>query len=323
MPINVSDLIARIPGSVERTVKQTRDKHRSALQEAMRSESRLQFRMQAETDERRTSAQVPIGITPGLPVALATQTLPDNFERVLAIGRYRIALEKVRDGGAKLEPLRDELSQMPDAHHWVSIEKGALQSTSDWAERLLRFLDAYDPLKRVLAVDSDILGAYFYDADDMFHDPFLVNRANIQLYWGVIGLLSGWLGASVEDLTIVVLTHELAHAYTQLGADIQGYRWPAATFAKADHALKEGLAQYYTHCVLMRLKTRYTGALDAFQKMLPKQPEAYRSHTKWVTLSPEAVRRAMLEVRRQGEGKLVAFEERLRTAQASLVPNDA
>ncbi len=43
----------------------------------------------------------------------------------------------------------------------------------------------------------------------------------------VIGLVSEWLGCAVEDLAIVVLTHELAHAYTQLGADIEGLRWAA------------------------------------------------------------------------------------------------
>jgi hypothetical protein len=58
--------------------------------------------------------------------------------------------------------------------------------------------------------------------------------------------VSEWMGCTVEDLTVVVLTHELAHAYTQLGADIEGRRWPAAAFAAAESGLKEGLAQYYT-----------------------------------------------------------------------------
>jgi hypothetical protein len=54
-------------------------------------------------------------------------------------------------------------------------------------------------------------------------------------------MISGWLGCAVDDLAIVVLTHELAHAYTQLGADIDGRRWAAASFAKAETELKEGL----------------------------------------------------------------------------------
>jgi hypothetical protein len=111
------------------------------------------------------------------------------------------------------------------------------------------------------------------------------------------------MGCTVEDLAIVVLTHELAHAYTQLGADIEGYRWAAPAFANAETALKEGLAQYYTDRVLNRLERRYAGALNVYQTMLPGQPEPYRAHKAWVKdFSPEAVRRAMLEVRRWREG---------------------
>jgi hypothetical protein len=107
-------------------------------------------------------------------------------------------------------------------------------------------LNKHDPLKRVLLVSEDFLGVYEYDAKDLFEDQRAVNRATIRLYWGVIGLVSQWLGCAVEDLAVVVLTHELAHAYTQLGADIEGRRWAAPAFARSETALKEGLAQYYT-----------------------------------------------------------------------------
>jgi hypothetical protein len=76
-------------------------------------------------------------------------------------------------------------------------------------------LNKHDPLKRVLLVSEDFLGVYEYDAKDLFEDQRAVNRATIRLYWGVIGLVSQWLGCAVEDLAVVVLTHELAHAYTQ------------------------------------------------------------------------------------------------------------
>jgi hypothetical protein len=135
-------------------------------------------------------------------------------------------------------------------------------------------------------------------------------------YGGVIGLVSEWLGCAVEDLATVVLTHELAHAYTQLGADIEGRRWAAPSFAKAETALKEGLAQYYTDRVLHRLERRYGGALKVFVGLLPDQPAAYRSHQPWVeNSSPEAVRRAMLEIRRWNESKLADFNRRLAAAQ--------
>lgn len=178
-----------------------------------------------------------------------------------------------------------------------------------------------DPLKKVLAVREDFLGVYEYDVRGLFADEQTVNRATIRLYWGVIGLVSELLGCGVDDLAIVVLTHELAHAYTQLGADIEGRRWAAPSFAKAETALKEGLAQYYTDRVLRRLERRHAGALKVFLDLLPGQPEPYRAHQPWVeNSSPEAVRRAMLEVRRWNEGKLADFNQRLEAAQKELGP---
>jgi hypothetical protein len=128
------------------------------------------------------------------------------------------------------------------------------------------------------------------------------------------------MGCRVDDLTVVVLTHELAHAYTHLGADIEGHRWPSSKFAAAETALTEGLAQYYTHRVLERLSSRgrYSGARKIFEDMLPAQPDAYRSHEPWKKSSPEAVRLAMLEVRRRNEGKLSEFNARLDRADEGL-----
>jgi hypothetical protein len=119
-----------------------------------------------------------------------------------------------------------------------------------------------------------------------------------------------------------VLTHELAHAYTQLGADIEGRQWGSSSFAKAETGLKEGLAQYYTDRVLHRLARRYGDALKVFQGLVPHQPKPYREHLPWVDkASPEAVRRAMLEVRRRNEGKLSDFNKRFEAALEGLAPS--
>lgn len=90
---------------------------------------------------------------------------------------------------------------------------------------------------------------------------------------------------------------------------------------KAETALKEGVAQYYTDRVLHHLERRYAGALKVFLGLLPGQPAAYRTHEPWVeNSSPEAVRRAMLEVRRWNEGTLADFNRRLSAAQQELSP---
>jgi hypothetical protein len=51
------------------------------------------------------------------------------------------------------------------------------------------------------------------------------------------------------------------------------------------------------------------------------QADVYRIHEPWLKeSSPEAVRRAMLEVRRWNEGRLEDFDNRLRAANQQLEP---
>ena len=321
MAIKLTDLIAHIPREVETKVQRIRDQSRPAVQDALRAECRLMMRTPEETEQKRSGAQVPVEVVPGYPLALEKIEFPADISRILLLGRYRTPLEQARDCVPGLLRLRDELLGMPDANKWASVSASDLQSVAHWVTALLTVLNKHDPLKKVLLVSKDFLGVYEYDAKDLLEDQQAVNRAAIRLYWGVIGLVSQWLGCAEEDLAVVVLTHELAHAYTQLGADIEGHRWPAPAFARAETALKEGVAQYYTDRVLHRLERRYAGALKIFLQMLPSQPAAYRAHEPWIDKSsPEAVRRAMLEVRRRGEGRLEDFNRRLGVAQEDLGP---
>jgi len=56
--------------------------------------------------------------------------------------------------------------------------------------------------------------------------------------------------------------------------------------------------------------------------MLKHQSDTYKAHLPWTEdFSPEAVRRAMLEVRRWNERKLNDFEHRLQEAQKGLGSN--
>ena len=340
MAIRLTDLLTRIPAEVKDEVRRTLAKTRSTVQEALRTECRLVMRTAEEAEENKLGGQVPVEIAPGCPAVLKTVEFPDEYEVILLLGRFRQALEQSRDGVEGLLQLRKDLASRPSLSQWVRVNEEDLQATANWTTTLLELLDKHDPLKKVLGVDEDILGSYEYhirkrhadnslrllahESRDGHADDKEVNRATIRLYWGVIGLVSEWMGCSVEDLTVVVLTHELAHAYTQLGADIEGRRWPASAFAAAESGLKEGLAQYYTDRVLRRLERRFGGALKVYEAMLPGQPEAYRTHQNWVQdYSPEAVRRAMLEVRRWGEGKLADFNRRLDDAREQLEPEDS
>jgi hypothetical protein len=116
----------------------------------------------------------------------------------------------------------------------------------------------------------------------------------------VIGVYSARLSVSIEDLTIVVLTHELAHAYTHAGADIDGTRWDTHAFERADPRITEGLAQSYTETVLNRLAYQQPGAKIAFDALLNLQSPAYTEFKTWTGSDEprgELVRAAMIQTR--------------------------
>jgi hypothetical protein len=96
--------------------------------------------------------------------------------------------------------LRDSLLELPESEKWISASCTDLQSVANWSAALLKVLDQHDPLKSILAVNQDFLGIYDYDSRALFVDEQAINRATIRLYWGVIGLVSQWLGCDVEDL---------------------------------------------------------------------------------------------------------------------------
>lgn len=321
MPIKLTDLIARVPAEVEARIKRVRDQTRPVLQEALRTECRLMMRTSEDGGQNRQGALVPIEVSTGYPAILENITFPVDYELIMLLGRYRTSLEQAEAGVTGLLQLRQEMLRRLDYGPLVRATDAELQSTVNWASTLLQLFNHRDPLKTIFAVREDFLGIYEYDMSDLSDDEYVVNRATIHIYWGVIGLVTEWMGCNVEDLAIVTLTHELAHAYTQLGADIDGRRWPSAMFAEAERGLIEGLAQYYTERVLRRLERRYGGALKVYETMLPGQPEPYQTHKLWIKdFSPEAVRRAMLEVRRWKEGKLEDFNRRLKEAQNQLHP---
>lgn len=277
------------------------------------------MRTAEELAEHRQGAQVPVEIAPGHPAVLDRLVLPDDLDMSLRLARYRPALEQARFGVTGLLELHSELQSVGNNVFLHQIAERELKSTADWATTLLAFLAQHDPLKKVLGVSEDFLGVYRYELLGPDADEYAVNRATILLYWGVIGLVADWIPCAIEDLTLVVLTHELAHAYTQLGADIDGRRWPVRAFQYAEPALKEGLAQYYTDRVLKRLQHRHPGAYEVYEAMLPRQPVDYQGHKLWANdSSSEAVRRAMLEVRRAPQGKLTDFFRRIDDANRAL-----
>ena len=193
-----------------------------------------------------------------------------------------------------------------------------LGPVTELARRLLAEAEKFDLLKWMLEVNEDILGIYRYS-------PVSGQRlrsgmeGEIELYWGVIGLVDRLLGCGVEALTLVVLAHELGHAYTHLGFDIDGERWTNEDFAKSERGLKEGLAQYYTARVCAAFARFEPSFEKAYEALLVAQPDDYQTHVPWLkNQKPEEVRLSMLETRRKSLLKLADFNELLSSAKKSL-----
>lgn len=153
---------------------------------------------------------------------------------------------------------------------------------------IVELVNRYQVLRKILDTDHDTLGAYFF------------NGSFIHIYWLAIGLVAGGLGVSPEALTIVVATHELAHAYSHIGKDIDSENWVTGAFAEADIHIIEGIAQYYTQIVCNKLRDRMPYAIEAFEKLLEQQSHPYTCHTEWglpPKSSGEIVRVSMIACR--------------------------
>jgi len=103
--------------------------------------------------------------------------------------------------------------------HWDEIVEalriahgpGSRLAVREAGEVVARILDAlpkeHGILEWITDFDTDVWGAYFPGSH------------RIEIYWMAIGLYAPQFGISEEDMTVVVLCHELVHAYTHVGFD--------------------------------------------------------------------------------------------------------
>ena len=300
MPIPLQRLLERIPGDTTRRVEQVKTRFNASIRRVLREETGLRL----GSDDDRMS--VPVRLAPGLPMRLRGRALDDDMWLAVTLAPHQDALRRLLSGLAELAPAVAALREHPGGLALVGDRGEHLGPVRALAEALLCEAEKVDLVQWILGVDEDVLGVYEYGAFDFGPD------ACIGLHWGVIGVCAGGLGVPVEDLALVVLAHELAHAYTHLGRDIDGRRWEVQAFRDSEHALKEGLAQYYTARVAHRLLAQAPGCHAAYETLLPRQPRSYQAHVPWLAdFTPEEVRYAMIAVRREASASLAEFERRL------------
>jgi hypothetical protein len=279
---------------VERTCRQWNQ----VVREQMRAETGLRF---SSSDAR---AAVPVRVVDGLPPPLQVivNSIPEKtFWKMLLL---RPSIEDGQKG------LSDLLANHDEIFAWLaSTKKGSvggdkqppavrdgLDLSLQYVHWVMEAVKEVEIENKIAKIQEDVLGAYFF------------RRKEIRIYWVASALISRILDVTAEDLSVVVLAHEIAHAYTHLGKDIDGRSWELDAFAKTELAVVEGLAQYYTAVTSKKISERRPGVHEAYKRLLPLQGGPYRVHEKWMAdkVSGEDIRFAMIGCR---ENKLTSCKD--------------
>lgn len=307
----VLDLVASLPSDTRERVEDTYSMYRTVVREAISKELRLPLtwgRSEA-VDTWHCSCAVSVDEI-GMPETIGRLKIPDEFVLAAKLQMWLPSLRSFSGAAIDLRDLANSLANELAEHIDVPEFRKSIDEASDVVELLLKLasLKDFDLTAYILSVNEDVMGVFSYNPNEGKNGYKRAYRTDARLYWGVIGLISRTLGVSIEGLTVKVLAHELAHAYTHLGFDRDGKRWTGESFGNAEHALVEGLAQYYAALCLDRLRRRIPEAWDAYEELLPKQPPAYQGHTLWLEeSSPEQVGAALARIRQQPSAQYAEF----------------
>jgi hypothetical protein len=262
----------------------------------------IRDRLAAETGLRMTGTGerqlVKVNVIDGLPSPvdelISEFPNPITWKLILHQKDFESASRCIALTQRELEQI-ESLLQLPPTEE----RRKALKLTQSLVTQTILKLGETPLLKKLYAIEMDILGAYHF------------NAPCITLHWMVIALLSANLGLSVDALTVVTLAHELAHAFTHVGQDIDGVRWPTAGFSKSNLSVLEGLAQYYTEAALRNYAASFPEGLTAFHALREKQSAPYKEYVNWCDKSipnGEVIRACLLEARQKGEITLKDFQ---------------
>ncbi len=290
-----------LPNRVRRIYRQWNN----AVREYLRTETALRL----SVEEKRQS--VPIVVKDGLPLPFA-DILKGWNQAIWDLYLHRRQITASIEGLEVIKRNLDYLKSLSEFQD-IQVDQNTVGDVQELVKRVEKLLEKLSLLKRIRDINEDILGAYF------FRGP------QIQLYWMVIGLLAGVLNVSVEALTVVVLAHELAHAYTHLGYDIDGIQWKTESFAQTDLRIVEGLAQFYTEVTCKKLEPRFPPAKQAYEAFLSIQGGPYVTYKQWVSDEDqpgELVRFSMINTRSQNIKEYGGFLEALEIAQERIRRED-
>jgi len=298
-----------IPPDAEERVHRAYKEFRQIVRSHIRSETRLTLADEESRDN------VPVRIVDGFPTRIA-QLIDNNPDHRL--WRLILALPKlggIIDGLGLLVANWEEFERWLELPPAVKGSKPSLEKSIEVAKTLQALAVTKKIFEQLKEINEDILGVYRFDD---------AQGPRVEIFWMAHALFAGAFGLRIEDLTVVTLAHELSHAYTHIGRDIDGKAWVEPGFGQSDLAVVEGLAQFYTLAVAEKLNIRAPGVLPAFTKLLEFQSAPYKAHEDWLKESPkqrgESVRFAMLRARGRGQVTTEVWLNMLAETKNTLTP---
>jgi hypothetical protein len=267
-------------------------------EEKIRERVRLEMALKLADDSGggRQVQRVAVSLCDGLPVALLAYEHDLTTELAEIAGMFGPDLLSFSESAAALQQLMDRLGSVGDS--WAErakVERPRIAALENLTAELLELAARATFTDKLKAIDGDVLGAYF----PVGKKPKGGGPPVIEIYWAVIGAVAKAIQVDVEGLTLTVLTHELAHAYSHLGADTDGNRWADEAFCQSEVFIAEGIAQYYTEKIVQWFQQRNIASpFNAYTELLKVQSRPYHIHEEWTKkFSPETVRAAMIECR--------------------------
>ncbi|SRR6266436_2016057 len=291
----------------------TRDAHREVVEAVnrwngpLRAEVRALTALKLTDDSGRSSTKLPVAIIDGMPKPLADVTGEiEPWQWWLVLNRPALELA---DHGLKLLIEQEKLLSQHVGE--VPTRIGAVWLSRNLIGDIVKKSIDEDILARFKKIEEDILGAYW------------MNASCIHIYWMPLAIFASLFRVTLSTLTVAVLCHELVHAYSHRGMDIDGSSWPTGYFIKTDTYVKEGLAQYYTEQVMRSLQSRLPDGLNTFLAKTAKQSAPYTAYQNWLEKkqpSPEVVRLAMLAFRNSNPPLLTneKFLQMLKASEAQI-----
>lgn len=279
-----------VPPDAEERVNRSYRQWNQIVRDHIRSETGLKL---SDGDSRFT---IQVQVERGFPDKLAQ--LIDKYSDPIM---WRLIIGQPKLGGL-IQGLEFLLQSWEQFEKWSALPEAAkngqplLQRSLAIATSLKQAALAEEVVKQIKGIHEDILGVYRFSPGQ---------GSSVKLYWLPIAMVAAMIDVPIEDLTVVVLIHELAHGYTHIGRDIDGATWADKGFRESELPVVEGLAQFYTEVISERLAARTPSLLRAYEALLSLQSGPYLVHRNWLKEDRkqigERVRFTLIAARSQGQ----------------------